>query len=84
MTINERLKELEEKDFMLKVKDHWEGTDYNRSRFIGREMYNIKLAIQQGRGEEEYSEEEFHEKDYKVDYSKGYVNIGYIEIMADY
>lgn len=84
MTINERLKELEEKDFMLKVKDHWEGADYNRSRFIGREMYNIKLAIQQGRGEEEYSEEEFHEKDYKVDYSKGYINIGYIEIMADY
>lgn len=84
MTINERLKELEEKDFMLKVKDHWEGADYNRSRFIGREMYNIKLAIRQGRGEEEYSEEEFHEKDYKVDYSKGYINIGYIEIMADY
>lgn len=84
MTINERLKKLEEKDFMLKVKDHWEGTDYNKSRFISREMHNIKLAIQQGRGEEEYCIEEFHEKDYKVDYSKGYINIGYIEIMADY
>lgn len=84
MTINERLAELEEKDFMLKVKDRWEGADYNKSHFINREMHNIKLAIQQGRGEEEYSIEEFHEKDYKIDYSKGYINIGYVEIMADY
>lgn len=84
MTINERLKELAEKNFALRMQDRWTDKENKAYSFILEESRLIAKAIEQGRGEEEYSEEEFHQKDYKVDYSKGYVNISYIEIMADY
>lgn len=84
MTINERSTQLEQKRFYHHMKDYWDDSDFRKDDFMLAEIKLLDKAIEQGRGEEEYSEEEFHQKDYKVDYSKGYVNISYIEIMADY
>lgn len=84
MTINDRLEELAKKSFAIRMQDRWTEEEYRTYDFILKESRLITKAIEQGRGEEEYSEEEFHQKDYIIQYNGSYIDITYIEVLADY
>lgn len=84
MTINDRLTQLAKKNFALRMQDRWTDKENRAYGFILEESRLITKAINQGRGEEEYSEEEFHQKDYIIQYNGSYIDITYIEVMADY
>lgn len=44
--LNEKLKELEKKEFELAMIDHWDNSDYDYSRKLHNEILEVKNEIQ--------------------------------------